>query len=317
MPPLNPVFPRERLTQEMVDELVAPEMPPPLSPSSKDLVSVLQVPRHRPHRGPVSDKSIIAPGTQPTVITRGPARSSKRSTSWISSSSSTSWRPRPCPGRTSSCRSRPVSSPTTRSRRARPVRHLAHGPQQGGRAARRLQVRLRVLAGPGLPHGLRRRLLERRHRGLHGLAAAEPRHHHEGAAGASGGHRLQPKPPQFEKFEQMFSTPSLRSRGSRICRRARWPSTTPPTKRTASARCRNGWSRPRARRATPELLELSPDALRHAHHGRLQPRLAAQRALPAGGASRPVDPHPPRGRRRAGSRMATGSSWNRPTAPSG
>ena len=75
MPPLNPVFPRERLTQQAVDDLVAPEMPKPLQPFLEGTSSAYYGCLDAVLTGdPYPIKSIIAPGTQPTVITRGPRR---------------------------------------------------------------------------------------------------------------------------------------------------------------------------------------------------------------------------------------------------
>ena len=91
-----------------------------------------------------------------------------------------------------------------------------------------------------------------------GITMKELREHPAGVV-------YKPNPPQFEKFAQTFSTPSLRSQGSRTCRRARWPSTTPPGRRTASVRCRSGWSLPRAHTATPGLLERYPLTLFDTH----------------------------------------------------
>jgi anaerobic selenocysteine-containing dehydrogenase len=75
MPPPNPVHLRERYTQEWVDELVAPEIAPCFQPFFEGtssayyrcLDSVLT-------EEPYPIKTIIAPGTQPAVITRGSKR---------------------------------------------------------------------------------------------------------------------------------------------------------------------------------------------------------------------------------------------------
>lgn len=75
MPPLKSVNPREKVTQDLVDKLVGPEMPGyfqpfiegPSSAYYRCLDSVLT-------EKPYPVKTIIAPGTQPAVITRNSKR---------------------------------------------------------------------------------------------------------------------------------------------------------------------------------------------------------------------------------------------------
>ncbi len=75
MPTVKSVHLRERYTQEMVDKLVGPEIPLRFQPFMEGTSSAYyrcldSVLTEKPY--PV--RAIIAPGTQPTVITRGPQR---------------------------------------------------------------------------------------------------------------------------------------------------------------------------------------------------------------------------------------------------
>ena len=118
MPPLNPVFPRSG-RQQAVDKLVAPEMPKPLQPFLEGTSSAYYGCLDAVLTGnPYPIKSIIAPGTQPTVITRGPRRVIEALEALeffvvvdVMETASMPWA-------TSSSRWRPPTSPTTRSRPA-------------------------------------------------------------------------------------------------------------------------------------------------------------------------------------------------------
>ncbi len=73
MPRLKTVHLRERYTQEMVNKLVGPEIPLPFQPFMEGTASAYysclnSILTEKPY--PI--RSIIAPGTQPSVITRGP-----------------------------------------------------------------------------------------------------------------------------------------------------------------------------------------------------------------------------------------------------
>ena len=73
MPPLKPILPRDRYTQAFVDDLVAPEFPTTLQPFLEGTSSAYYRVFESVLSGdPYPTKAIIAPGTQPTVITRGP-----------------------------------------------------------------------------------------------------------------------------------------------------------------------------------------------------------------------------------------------------
>jgi len=74
-PPIKPVLPRDILTQQMVDDLVGPELPRPLQPFLEGVSSAYyKVLDAVLTEDPYPIKAVIAPGTQPTVITRGPRR---------------------------------------------------------------------------------------------------------------------------------------------------------------------------------------------------------------------------------------------------
>ncbi len=75
MPPLKPVNAKDMVTQDFVNKLVAPEMPLPFQP----FVEAPSAAYYRCFESvltgkPYQLKTIIAPGTQPTVITRNPVR---------------------------------------------------------------------------------------------------------------------------------------------------------------------------------------------------------------------------------------------------
>lgn len=75
MPLTKPVPLRERYTQELIDKLVAPEMPPGFQPFIEGPASAYYRCLDSVLTGkPYAVKTIIAQGTQPTVITRGSRR---------------------------------------------------------------------------------------------------------------------------------------------------------------------------------------------------------------------------------------------------
>ncbi len=75
MPPVKPVMLWDRYTQEMVNKLVAPEMPVCFQPLSEEATSAYYKCFDSVLTGqPYPVRTIIAPGTQPTVITRNTPR---------------------------------------------------------------------------------------------------------------------------------------------------------------------------------------------------------------------------------------------------
>ena len=75
MPRVKPVDMREKYTQEMVNKLVGPEFPIAFQPFMSGTTSAYYKCLDSVLTGnPYSIRTIIAPGTQPTVITRGTSR---------------------------------------------------------------------------------------------------------------------------------------------------------------------------------------------------------------------------------------------------
>ncbi len=75
MPAVKPVLPRDRFTQELIDKLVAPEFPSCFQPFIEGTSSAYYRCLDSVLTGePYTIRTIIAPGTQPTVITRGTRR---------------------------------------------------------------------------------------------------------------------------------------------------------------------------------------------------------------------------------------------------
>ena len=84
------------------------------------------------------------------------------------------------------------------------------------------------------------------------------RHDHGRAEGTSYRYCLQAKPMEYEKYEQIFATPSTRISRAPYFLKGKSRSTTLRSRRMGLTRCRYGWSRRRVQRDTPNSWENSP-----------------------------------------------------------
>jgi len=75
MPLVKPMLPRERFSQKLVDKLIAPEFPTPFQPFIEGISAAYYRCLDSVLTGkPYTIRTIVAPGTQPTIITRGTGR---------------------------------------------------------------------------------------------------------------------------------------------------------------------------------------------------------------------------------------------------
>jgi anaerobic selenocysteine-containing dehydrogenase/Fe-S-cluster-containing dehydrogenase component len=215
MPPLNPVFPRERLTQQAVDDLVAPEMPKPMQPFLEGTSSAYYGCLDAVLTGdPAPIKSIIAPGTQPTVITRGPRRVIEALEALeffvvvdVMETASMPWADVVIPVATTYESDHPFEVRMTGEGMWLMARNKVVEPLGDYKSDYEfwLDLACRMGYGDDFWNGDIEACMDWQLQNL-GITMKELREHPAGIV-------YKPNPPQFEKFAQTFSTPSLRFSG--------------------------------------------------------------------------------------------------------
>ena len=317
-PPLKPVLPREILTQQMVDELVAPELPQPLQPFLEGVSSAYyKVLDAVVTEDPYPIKTIMAPGTQPTVITRGPRRVIEALEELeffvvidVMETAAMPWADIVIPVATMYESDSPFEARPTGEGLWLMARNKVVEPLGDYRTDHELWLDLACRMGYGehFWHGDIEACMDWQLEGL-GVTMEELRKHPAGIV-------LKPKPSDVREVRADVlhaQLPALRSAEPAAGQGGR--STTPPTRSSASARCPSGWSRPRAPRprrscssATPSRCSTRTPPPSTTTAGSTTSRHCGRCSRTRGSTSIPTRPAS------AGSRTATGSSSNRRTA---
>jgi len=216
MPPLKPVHLRERYTQEAIDDLVAPELAPGLQPFLEGTSSAYYRCFDSVLTGdPYPIKTIIAPGTQPTVITRGSGRvvEALRELEFfvvidVMENASMPWADIVVPVTTMYESDHPFEVARTRAGDWLMARSKVVEPLGDYKSDYEFWLDLAVRMGHGddFWHGDIEACMDYRLENL-GLTMQELRAHPSGIV-------YEPGPMRYEKYDQLFATPSPRISGA-------------------------------------------------------------------------------------------------------
>ncbi len=211
-PPIKPVLPREILTQQMIDDLVGPELPRPMQPFLEGVSSAYyKVLDAVLTEDPYPIKTVMAPGTQPTVITRGPRRVIEALEKLeffvvidVMETAAMPWADIVIPVATMYESDVPFEARPTGEGLWLMARNKVIEPLGDYKSDHELWLDLACRMGYGehFWNGDIEACMDWQLENL-GVTMQELRRHPAGIV-------LKPKPPQFEKYEQTFSTPSFR-----------------------------------------------------------------------------------------------------------